>query len=278
MIPFTLLAKTGRLRGLLAVSALAAVGLPFSIRAESPPQTIDVSAIPVEVVDEVIIPIPQEIFSSLDKLGDQNWRRHLLRRDVKINANRSRTALLFGLVISEGFIAVQAEDQDEVKRIGREVLSLSGALGVKSAVQGHASAIVEGAESNNWKSVRKELDRTRQTVIDTMNELRDNEFAELVSIGGWLGGTRALAALVTDRFSADASELLNQPDLLIQIARRFRELPPGSKEGRMFDQVSSTLENLKPLMKTDESGRISPAAVEQIFQLTTGLTDAVFEK
>ena len=58
---------------------------------------------------------------------------------------------------------------------------------------------MEGAESADWKAVRRELDRTRQTVIDTMDELRDHEFAELVSIGGWLGGTRALSALVTEQ-------------------------------------------------------------------------------
>ena len=34
-------------------------------------------------------------------------------------------------MISEGFIAVQAEDREEVKRIGRDVLNPSGALGVK---------------------------------------------------------------------------------------------------------------------------------------------------
>jgi hypothetical protein len=260
------------------VSVLAAIGIPFSILAENPPQTIDVSSIPAQVVEEVIIPIPQEIFSSLDKLGEHNWRRHLLKRDVKINANRSRTALLFGLVISEGFIAVQAEDPEEVKRVGRDVLNLSGALGVKSAVQGHANAIMEGAEASDWQVVRRELDRTRQTVIDTMNELRDNEFAELVSIGGWLGGTRALSALVTERFSTDASELLNQPDLLVQISRRFRELPPGSRRGEVFDQVTSTLENLKPLMRTDRNGEISPATVERIHQLTADLTDAVFQR
>ena len=60
---------------------------------------------------------------------------------------------------------------------------------------------MEGAESGDWKAVDERLDRTRQTVIN-MNELRDHEFAELVSIGGWLGGTRALSALVTEQFCA----------------------------------------------------------------------------
>jgi hypothetical protein len=199
--------------------------------ADDPPKKLDLGSIPVELVDDVIIPIPQEIFASLDKLGPQNWKANLLKRDVKLNTNRSRTALLFGLVISEGFIAVQAEETEEVKRIGREVLNLSGALGVRSAVEGHALAIIDGANAGEWSGVRRELDKTRQTVISTMEEQRDDDFADLVSIGGWLGGTRALAALVEDRYSEEASELLNQPDLLDQIARRFDELPKRNRKG-----------------------------------------------
>ena len=85
----TLHAKTGRPGGLAAAAAMAAIGIAFFSLAEAPPARIDISSISAQMVEDVIIPIPHEIFSSLDKLGDQNWRRHLLKRDVKINANRS---------------------------------------------------------------------------------------------------------------------------------------------------------------------------------------------
>lgn len=256
------------------VPAVALFAQPLT--AQDAPATIDIKSLKVDVVDDVIIPIPQEIFASLDKLGDQNWGRHLQDKDVKLDGNRSRTALLFGLVISEGFIAVQAENRDEVKRIGREVLNLSGALGVRGAVQGHAQAIIEGADSDDWSDVRRELDGTRQTVISTMKELSDDALADLVSIGGWLGGTRALAALVADNYSPDASELLHQPDLLIQIANRYRRLPAKAKDGEIFVRVSETLEGLKPLMRVNGDGAVAKAAVDQINQLSTDLTDAVY--
>ena len=267
------------LRRTFLSSALLAAVAAFPVldtRAEDPPRKLDLGSLPVEVVDDVIIPIPQEIFASLDKLGPQNWKNHLLKRDVKINASRSRTALLFGLVISEGFIAVQAEDSEEVKRIGREVLDLSGALGVKSEVEGHALAIMDGANTGNWAGVRRELDRTRQTVITTMENQRDDDFADLVSIGGWLGGTRALAALVGERYSEEASELLNQPDLLVQISRRYHQMPARTRKGKLFDQVSETLNGLGPLMKTNGDEVVEKGSVQKIHQLTTGLTDSIY--
>lgn len=243
---------------------------------DSPPATIDLNALKVDVVDDVIIPIPQEIFSSLDKLGDQNWGRHLWKKNVKLDGNRSRTALIFGLVISDGFIAVQAEDRDEVKRIGREVLDLSGALGVQPEVAGHAQAIIDGADKEDWTGVRRELDRARQTVISTMKELRDDALSDLVSIGGWLGGTRALAALVADNYSADASELLHQPDLLTQISRRYEKLPAKAKQGDIFAKVSTTLTELQPLMQVNGDGAVARPTVVEISKLSSDLTDAVY--
>ncbi len=263
---------TRPLSGLLTAALLIASPL----RAEEAPASIDLNALKVQVVEDVIIPIPQEIFASLDKLGDQNWGRHLTKHAVKLDGRRSRTALLFGLVISDGFIAVQAEDRDEVKRVGREVLLLAGALAVRSEVEGHAQAIIDGADKDDWSAVRRELDRARQTVISTMKELDDDALADLVSIGGWLGGTRALSALVADNYTVDASELLHQPDLLTQIALRYERLPASDKPGDLFAKVSRTLTELQPLMRVNGEGAVSRPAVEAISQLSTDLTDAVY--
>lgn len=254
----------------------AAMSMTPTLRAEEAPATLDLNALKVQVVDEVIIPIPQEIFSSLDKLGNQNWGRHLAKREIKLDGNRSRTALLFGLVISDGFIAVQAEDREEVKRVGREVLQLAGALAVRAEVEGHAQAIIDGADKDDWSAVRRELDRARQTVISTMKDLNDDALADLVSIGGWLGGTRALSALVADNYSVDASELLHQPDLLIQIGRRYESLPARAKPGDLFARVSRTLTDLQPLMRVNGEGAVPQPVVKEISKLSTDLTDAVY--
>lgn len=245
--------------------------------AQDAPPSIDLNDPNLVFVDDSVIPIPLEIFASLDKLGNQKWENQVVGRDVQVDANRSRTALLFGLVVSDGFIAVQAKDKEAVRRIGREVLKLAGSLGVSSSVEAHANAIVNGAGRSDWEMVRQELDRTRQTVVNKMTELRDEELVALVSLGGWLGGTEALASVLRENYSVEGSDLLNQPDLVKQLKEDFNKLPKRARRGKIFSQVSLTLDHLESLMRSDDRGAISEGKVIEISVATKNLVKAIYE-
>jgi hypothetical protein len=229
-------------------------------------------------VEESVIPIPLEVFASLDKIGAQDWGGQVDERAIQLDANRSRTAMLFGLVVSEGFIAVQAKDKEAVSRIGREVLRLSQSLGVASSVEEHANSIVDAAGRSDWERVRGELDKTRQTVINKMKELRDDELVALVSLGGWLGGTEALASVLRQNYTVEGSDLLNQPDLVKRLKTDFNGLPKRARRGKVFTQVSQTLEHLESLMRVDGSGAISEGNVIEISLATKNLVDAIYER
>ncbi len=261
----------------LPLLALPLVGvLPF-LHAQQAPNRLDLNDPNLVVIEASVIPIPVEIFTSLDKLGGQDWARQVSNREIRLDANRSRTAMLFGLLVSDGFIAVQAQDKEAVRRIGREVLRVASSLGVAGSVEAHANAIVASAGQGNWNQVRKELDRTRQTVLTKMSELRDDELVSLVSLGGWLGGTEALAAVLNSNYSVEGSDLLNQPELVRQLKRDFNTLPARAKRGQVFAQVGKTLEHLESLMRADASGAISKGKVIEISLSTKNLVEAIYE-
>ena len=79
---------------------LAAVGFLYPVCAQEAPGRIDLNDPNLVIVEASVIPIPLEIFSSLDKLGTQDWSKHVDEREIRLDANRSRTAMLFGLVVS----------------------------------------------------------------------------------------------------------------------------------------------------------------------------------
>lgn len=259
------------------LSVVTCLGVVSAGISENAPQKINLNDPSLVFVDESVIPIPLEIFASLDKLGNQDWGKQVVEREVKLDTNRSRTAMLFGLVISEGFIAVQAKDKDAVKRIGREVLRLAQPLNVARQVEGHANAIMNTAAKGDWAQVRKELDKTRQTVLDEMKSNRDDDLVDLVSLGGWLGGTEALAAVLKSNYSVEGSDLLNQPELVEKLKTDFNSLPKRAKRGKLFGQVGKTLEHLQSLMRIDASGAISEGKVIEISLATSNLVDAIYE-
>lgn len=259
---------------LFSVCLLGTVQISFS---QGKPDKIDLNDPNIQFVEGSVIPIPLEIFASLDKLGTQDWSKQVASREIRLDTNRSRTAMLFGLTVSEGFIAVQAEDKEAVRRIGREVLRLASSLGVAGSVEQHANSIVNAAGKSDWIVVRGELDKTRQTVLNKMAELRDDELVDLVSLGGWLGGTQALASVLQGNYSVEGSDLLNQPELVGQLRTDFDRLPERARRGKVFKQISKTLAHLASLMRTDATGSISEGKVIEISLSTKNLVEAIYE-
>src|ERR1044071_8144244 len=184
----------------------------LSVQAASVPQQINIKQ--YKTVEDVVVPLPGEVFSALNKLGPVNWKEYVRTEKSPNFSERPRTALLLGNVIADGFIAVQAQDAPAVKEIGQRVLTLAKGIGVGASITPHAKAITEAADRRNWVSVRQELDRTQNSVQNAMNEVHDEKLSQLVSLGGWLRGTEVLTAVVNKRYSQEGSELLHQPDLL----------------------------------------------------------------
>jgi hypothetical protein len=234
--------------------------------AQAPPASIDLSKFPAAAVDEVVVPVPSEIFSVLDKLGSPNWKAEMRASLGRNTGNRAQVALLLGTVIADGFIAVEAENSESVKQIGQEVLNLADAINVRKAVIARSKSIIDKAESKNWRAVREELDGALQDVRAAMVELGDVDLAQLVSIGGWIRGTEVLTSIVGKNYSASGAELLNQPELLNYFSRRIDEMRSSRlKKEELVGRVRKLLRDIRPLI--GKSG-ISQASVEKINKMT----------
>src|SRR5438045_3944494 len=141
----------------LKLIVAAVCGLCLQAYGAQAPQHININQLST-TVEDVVVPLPNEIFGALNKLGAVNWKEHV-RSDKGPNfTERPRIALLLGAVIADGFIAVQAEDAPTVKDIGQRVLALAKGIGVGNSITPHAKAIIEEAEKHQWENVRQELD------------------------------------------------------------------------------------------------------------------------
>jgi hypothetical protein len=237
-------------------------------------ERIDVKSLKLSTtVQDVVVPLPGEIFTALNKLGSVNWGEHV-RTDKGSNfMARPRVALLLGTVIADGFIAVQAQNTPAVKDIGQRVLKLSQQLGVGKSITEHAKAIIEGADKSRWENVRLELDRTQKSVQDAMNELGDPKLSQLVSLGGWLRGTEVLTAVVTKRFTPEGAELLHQPDLLAHFQTELQQLPADKEDFKapIIHEISEALGQVRPMIDVPGGKLISQDSVKKINEITTRL-------
>ncbi len=226
-------------------------------------EKFDAGKFPGFVVDEVVVPVPSEIFSVLDKLGDPNWKEELRKVKVPETSDRIELSLAFGTVVAEGFVAVQAQDKQAVEEIGRDVITLSKSLGLSSSVIPHAQSILDAAKKNDWKAIRKELDQTQATVRATMERMRDGDLAQCVSLAGWLRGTASVTSVVSKAYTEDRAELLNQPMLVEHFSKSISGMSKKAREHVIVTALAKGLITIHKQMDTPD-GNISQEHINAI--------------
>ncbi len=241
--------------------------------AEPPPQKIDVSKLKYQESD-VVIPNPSEVFAALDKMGSPNWRNVLTPISNYKPPRPPEIAMLLGVVIANGFVAVEAKDKESVDNIGRKVRELASALGVEKYVIEHSNAIINAAKDDNWSTVRTELDKAKSSVRDGMMHLNSKEESELVSIAGWLRGTQALTSLIMADYKPERAELLHQPDLLSTFEHQFSTMEKDQKNKKVMD-LREGLKKVKALIPNGANDPISQKTVEEINAITTELVKSI---
>ena len=260
---------------LLPVAAALALPAPVLRAQDNPPKKIDVSHLKTKV-EEVVIPVPSEVFHALDNVaGNPNWNSVLATPSGKSPTVQSEIAMRLGAVIANGFIAVEAKEKDKVEQIGKDVIKLAEALSVGSSVKSHCNAIIEAAKNGEWTAVRAELDKAQNSVRDAMDKLHSRDNSELISIAGWLRGTDALTFLIKQDYKAESADLLHQPDMLDTFEIQFNHMDEKTKPDPVVMQLREGLKKIKPLIETRNGEVIPQATVVEINKITAGLVKAI---
>jgi hypothetical protein len=223
-------------------------------------------------VGGVAVPVPKEIFHSLDQFPDANWRA-VRRPEVarwKSHGDQTQIAILLGVVTAEGFIAMEAQDSTEVKNIGNRVLALAQGLGIEERAVRRARSIIDLADKEEWNEARKEWDRVVSDLESGMIELKSAELSQLISLGGWLRGTEALSALVLQNYSPERAELIRQPGLANYLEKQVLAMSSDVQRRPMLVKLVGGIGSIRALVES-ESGPLPKETVQKIHEICEDL-------
>jgi hypothetical protein len=213
-------------------------------------------------VNQYTTPSIEQLFNTLDSLKPipiQELTRppRALRLD-----NRVKFALSFGILIGDGFLAIEGEEVKAIEPLGRELLRRAKGLGVQQRVARHSKQLLDLAKQSDWKGLRKELIITQKDVESAMLDLRDEEMVHLLSLGGWIRGLEIGAASVAADFSAERASKLRQLDLLDYYLQRLDTLSTPLKSMALIAQIISGLKEVR--QKLTETALVSQEDVAGI--------------
>jgi hypothetical protein len=200
--------------------------LCFSASASAAPTPLSAEEIAAAAkVDELSIPTPGELMTALNKLGKLDWPSKF-RPPIATNfPSRPQMALNLGGLIADGYIAVEAQDAQQVKNIGKDIIALAKPLGVQQDIINRGKSLTQFAEENQWDVLREELEATQNEVKSAMTQNQDQSLVTLVTVGGWARGTEVISGYLADHYTEAGAKLVRQPAIIKFLNQKLDALP-----------------------------------------------------
>ena len=228
--------------------------------------------------DTLSIPTPGELFAALSKPGNPNWAGQYRGPIPMTFRNRAQIALNLGGLIADGFIAVEAQDSQQVKNIGTDIIKLAKALGVSENVLSRGKSINEFAENSEWSALQEELEATQNEVKTSMQSNRDQDLVILVSLGGWIRGTQVVSGAVMKEYNEPSAKVLRQPALVSFIQARVNDVSPELREEPLVKTVAEQLSEIQKLVTFSGTGTPSAEDVQKLNGAVTRLMEDIQSK
>jgi len=189
--------------------------------------------------------------------------------------NRFQTSLNFGALICDGFFAVVSEQRGLVEKVGRSLLRQAKSLAVGERLSTHANSLLEIGQRGDWAELKLELIKTQEDVEEAMVELRDEEMAHMVSLGGWLRGFEVGTIVTAQNYSPQRAAALMKPDVMDYFIDRLQTLNPRLKNTELCTAITSRLQTIRAIAA--EAGNRPPAQseVERMRDLAIEINDAI---
>jgi len=199
-------------------------------------------------VNPYTAPSVADIFQQLDDLKPLPFDQ--LKRDLPqaTHAGREQMGMVFGGLVADGFLVVEAKRQNLVEDLGKVLLRQARSLGVGDRVMRHSASLSELGKKGDWPAVRRELISTQQDVEEAMTAMRDQKMAHLISLGGWLRGLEICAGAVESNYTTDRAAVLWQRDLINYFAEELKTLPPAVAHKPLFEKIRAGVEAIRVLL------------------------------
>ncbi|RYD74562.1 MAG: hypothetical protein EOP84_19710 [Verrucomicrobiaceae bacterium] len=226
-------------------------------------------------VNNFTAPSIEKVFRQLTALQPLTFEKLWRQPPGDTPQSRTQIALLTGAVIADGFLAVSAEKQSRIEPVARALLRLSKGLGIGDRVTKHGQGILELAARERWPEVRRELMHAQADVEAALLDLKDEEIAHLIALGGWIRGLEITSAAVADRYTPERAQVLAQPELLDYFTARMSTLNPNLQRTKLVKTLRQNTAKVQEILSRAKEKPLSEEEVKQVNGLAREMTKAL---
>jgi hypothetical protein len=228
--------------------------------------------------DDFSIPSPAELMASLSKQGKPDWTTKFRPPIGTSYPSRAQLALNLGSLVADGLIAVEAEDSQQVKNLGRDILQIAKNLGVPQSIVMRGSSITDFAERKQWDQLKEELEATVNEVKESMHDSKDEDLVTLVTVGAWARGVEVISSHIVDRYSEGSAKILRQPAILSYLNKKLDGLAEKTRDDAKVKTVRLKMIEMELLVSFPRDKAASLEDVKKLHTISSELVRDLAKK
>lgn len=228
-------------------------------------------------VNQFTTPSIRKIFDDLKKLRPLPYEELKRKIPEVVPQDRTQLAISVGLLLADGFFAVEAEQFFDLEPVGRSLLKNAKALGSGTRVSSHMKSMLEKGALADWDNLKVELAKAQSDVEKEMVLIRDVDAANLVSLGGWLRAFEiGCAASLGGYYSVEKAAILGRPEVVEYFVANLETLEPRLQEAAMVIRIRADLMKIQERLVLPEGAVLDEAGIIELQAIVEGLVDLTY--
>lgn len=224
-------------------------------------------------VNEYTTPLIAGVFRDLDDFDPARLAALSRGPSGRNFPQRAQLALNLGQTIAEGFVAAASKDQASIEKVARALIRQGEALAVSQPLKKRGQSLLELSVKGNWTELRAELTAAQNDVERVLMNLRDEEVAHLIGLGGWLRGLEITSRLTAEAYTRERSQNLDRAGLVDYFCDRVSTLSPRIRELPLFRQIDARLGEIRRILLPE--GPPDAGEVARMATITRELNEAI---
>lgn len=225
------------------------------------------------------VPTAGEVMTALKKQGGTlDWSLYF-RPPITMNfPSRPQMALNLGGLIADGYIAVEAQNPQQVKNIGKDIVTLAKPLGVQQELINRGKSLNDFAEQGKWEVLKEELEATQSGMKSAMAENKDQNLVTFVTIGAWVRGAEVMSGHIAQHYTEAGARLLRQPAIVRYLSAQLSAMGDKLRDDPVVGKTRSTLREIDAAVSFPRGSTPTIEEVKRLHALASELTRAISSK
>ena len=223
---------------------------------------------PDSVNGEYSVPSPNEVLSTLARIGDVDWANQATFSTKSDYASKERLALNLGIRVADALVAVNATDTRRFLQQSLSISKISSGLGVGETVDAYKENFAALAAGGDWDQLAAQLDNV-QSEVQTQLELKEQQaLVVLASLGGWLEGLKVISGHLAGNYRPENTDFIARPELIAYYLSELEALAPDVKRKPEILLVLEGVREISDILAGADNGLISVEEVRQVSEVS----------